>query len=394
MKKETKADRRKYQWHKNSMAFLRAIVTPFICRIFRYSFESDLDKIEGPYLILANHTINLDPALVGVAFKKHMYFVASEHLLRKGFASKLLQFFLPIISRTKGKTDAQTVINMIQALKTGKNVCMFPEGNRSFSGKTGLIYDVTGKVVKKAGVKLITFRIDGGYFTEPRWAFSIRKGKSVGRVMNIYSPQQIEALSVDEINTAIRKDLYVDAYAVQEKNPIAFKGKDLTKGLETAMFTCPKCKEIGTLVSHKDYISCNACDYKVQYTPDGQLLGALPHALTLTSWDTWQKEELQRKFEMAKLTGLPLFSDANALFFHVNNRHKERDKKRGMLVAYSDRLTLDSQVLLFDDIPSFGIYARNSLVFTYKDEHCEIRLPKLASGLKYHYLFDLVKREE
>ena len=48
---------------------------------FNYQYDS-LKDVEGPYLLVANHNLELDPVLVGEAVGKHIYFVASEHIAR------------------------------------------------------------------------------------------------------------------------------------------------------------------------------------------------------------------------------------------------------------------------------------------------------------------------
>ena len=75
-------------------------VLPFVHVFNKWKFNYEYDSlrdVDGPYLILANHNLELDPLLIGDAAGKHMYFVASEHLLRKGIVSKLLMHFLKLL---------------------------------------------------------------------------------------------------------------------------------------------------------------------------------------------------------------------------------------------------------------------------------------------------------
>ena len=120
---------------------------------FNYRYDS-LKEVEGPYLLLANHNLELDPLLVGDAVGNHIYFVASEHLLRKGIATKLLMYFLKPIIHMKGRQGAKTVKQMLRSLQEGHKVCIFPEGNRSFNGVTMEMEAAIAKVAKKAKVKL------------------------------------------------------------------------------------------------------------------------------------------------------------------------------------------------------------------------------------------------
>lgn len=371
-------------------AILRIVVTPFLRNIYRFSNEGNLKKIEGPYLILANHNMKLDPALVGVAFKRHMFFVSSDHVMRSGKLSKLLIYMFAPISRIKGKTDAYTVIQMLNTLKAGNNVCMFAEGNRSFNGVTGGIPDVTAKVIKKAGIKVITFKISGGYFTEPRWGLSIRKGKTIGEVIHIYEPEEIKEQSISELNMRIRADLHVDAYLDQEKTPVKFKGKNRAFGMETAMFICPKCKKIGTLLSVANEISCK-CGFKAHYTEHG-MLENMPFKMdTITKWDIFQRNELRKQWKEKCLeTKIEMFYDEEVIFYRIDKNQKKYNEKNGKLIAYPDRLDCCGEEIIITNIPSFSIYGRNTLSFMYNNEHCEISGNILFSALKYMYLFEIV----
>ena len=147
-----------------------------------------------------------------------MYFVASEHIARWKLAYRFIKYGFDPIIRYKGTTATTTVMEMLRAVRAGENVCMFPEGARSWDGVTAPIVGSTGKVIKSARCGLITYRIQGGYFVSPNWSEGgTRRGKIRGKVAHVYTREQIKAMSVEEINAAIAEDLYEDAYDRQEK---------------------------------------------------------------------------------------------------------------------------------------------------------------------------------
>ena len=157
----------------------------------------------------------------------------------------------------KGRQGAKTVKQMLRALQEGHRVCIFPEGNRSFNGVTMDMETSIAKVAKKSKAKLVTFRIEGGYLTQPRWSTTTRRGKTRGRLINVYTPEQLAEMSDGQISEAIITDLYEDAYETQERERIRFKGKDLALGIESTLFVCPKCGEIGKLHSKEDRFYCD-----------------------------------------------------------------------------------------------------------------------------------------
>lgn len=392
-KKQTKSGRSRFTEIRLIITYriMRALITPIFMIMYRYTFQKGLSKIKGPYIVLANHTTQLDPLLVGIAMKRHTFYVASEHVFRKGFWSRALMFHFAPIARVKGKTDAYTVIQMIKSLRAGNNVCMFAEGNRSFDGITGLIPDVTGKVIKKAGVKVVTFRLLGGYFAEPRWGFSIRKGKMHGEIANVYEVDELKDMSIEEINKHIKEDLYVDAYADQVEHNYHFKGKNRAVGMETAMFMCPSCKSIGTLTSTEDKISCK-CGFEAIYKEDGMLKGMPEGMDTLTKWNAFQWEELKHQVRIKKeQNNSEVFKDPEVKFYRVGKDFEITKERIGEAIAYTDRLILAGEEISFDDIPTLSIYARNTLSFIYQNEHYEVKGGDRFSALKYKYLFEIIK---
>ena len=246
-------------------------------------------KIEGPFIVMSNHNTDLDPILVCTAFRQHMYAVASEHIFRRGFATKLLKFFLDPIARAKGTTATNTVIEILRRLKKGHNILLFAEGNKSYNGLTNPILPSTGKLVKKAKCSLVTFRLTGGYFTSPRWAKkTFRRGRMDGRVVHVYTPEDLAKMTADEVNAAIVADIFEDAYAEQEASPVRYRSDRRAEGIETALFMCPNCRRLGTLQSAGNEFFCD-CGLKGEYDEYGYISGNFEYK-TVRDWDMWELE--------------------------------------------------------------------------------------------------------
>ena len=371
--------------HRLIFNLLRPSVALFARWKFAYTYDS-LQDIEGPYLLLPNHNMELDPILVGAAAKKQLYFVASEHLTRKGFATKLLNFcFQPIIHQ-KGRQGAHTVKAMLKTLRAGHSVCLFPEGNRSFNGLTCAIPPATGKLAKKSGAKLVTYRFEGHYLTQPRWSTTLRRGKLRGKLVRIYTPEELQAMTDEQINEAIVRDLSEDAYETQSQEMVPFKGKKLAFGMESTIFACPKCQKIGTLQSDDTGISCT-CGFRGEYDVYGYLHDG-DTKYTITQLDQMQQTLLQT---MTQTEGV-LFSDCVTLQ-NIGENHEIIEETQGTVTAYADHLDLCGRVLPYEDILGMSIYSRNVLVLhTISDSlHYEIRGDVRFSALKYLYFFECKK---
>ena len=366
------------------------VIRVFLKWKFNYEYES-LEEIEGPYLLLANHNLEMDPLLIGVAVNKQLYFVASEHITRKGIASWLLMRYLKPIIHKKGKQGIYTIKEMLKTLKAGTSVCIYPEGNRSFNGVTGEMMPTIGKVARKSGAKLVTYRIEGGYFTQPRWSKTLRKGKLKGRLMHVYSLEELKAMTDDEVNEAICKDLYEDAYATQKKERIAYKGKDLALGMETTVFSCPDCGRIGTLRSEGNHVFCS-CGFRAEYDVYGDLTDANSKKYTLTELDLLQRKNLESMVEHHQ-DATPLFTD-DVTLYEIDVNHQCSGTTEGTLVAYKDRFECCGKVLSFERMQGVAIYSRNSMVLHQEgmDGHLEVKAGDHFSALKYLYLYNLMTK--
>ena len=387
---------KKYKRHKRLWKIIRAIATPILKTMYKFSFEVYKD-LKGPYLVLANHNTDLDPGLVALSFPQQMYFVASEHVYRAGFASKVLRYVFEPIAKRKGTSDTVTVMKSIRALREGKNVCLFPEGQKSFNGRTGEIHLATGKLVKASKASLITYKLEGGYFTTPRWGYGIRKGKMHGSIVNIYDPETLEKLSAEEITDIIIKDLYEDAYEKQKENPIAYKGKNLAKGLEHSLCVCQSCKKLDTLSSIKNEVFCKECGFTTTLDKYGYF-DENSKFKTVAQWDDFQQEEL-KKFVEDKKSGAStfLFENTDSTLKSVKAEHQEEILGTGTFSMFTDKFVFSVEgkedlELLHQDIVDISMYGKQGLVFSdNKGNYYDLTSDKIRNVRKFIFCFKYLK---
>ena len=63
---------------------LSHLISPLLLGKYSYSTAQAPD-LDFPYMVMSNHTTEADMIMLMRAFKKHMYFVCGEHLLRSRF---------------------------------------------------------------------------------------------------------------------------------------------------------------------------------------------------------------------------------------------------------------------------------------------------------------------
>ena len=380
-KKEKAAHRR----HQRVWNFFWYITAPFFKLIYSYKCK-EAPKINGPYLVISNHTTELDCVLVGMSFRKQMYYVASEHVYRKGWVSKLLYWTFEPIAKMKGSSDTLTVMKIIRRLRGGYNVCLFAEGNRSFDGRNYPISEATGKLVKISGATLVTYRIEGGYFINPRWGFGVRRGKAYGQVVNIYSPEQLEKMSVQEITQAIVNDTKEDAYERQAANPVAYTGKNRALGIECAYCVCPRCRALGKITSSGNKVMCTACGNETEFDVYGNFDPAFGVKNT-EEWEDLQNEELKKLAAAPRDDSTPFFTDSDVMLRTLDSEHNEKELGNGQMALYKNRFEFTPQngqtiSLTIDEIADMSVYSRNGFVFSdTKGNHYEIKSVQKKSPL-------------
>ncbi|MGE4483784.1 MAG: lysophospholipid acyltransferase family protein [Oscillospiraceae bacterium] len=353
---------------------------------FRFSPKM-APRIAGPFLLVSNHNSAYDMLMVAASFFRHMYFVAGEHIFRFGFSSKLIEWAFAPISKTKGTTDSTSAINVIKTLKKGRNVCIFAEGNCSFNGVTGRLHPTTGRLAKMSGVTLVTYRLEGVYLAKPRWSIYFRYGRTSGSVVNVYSPETLRKMTAEEIDAAIAKDVYENAFQRQREYPVRFRGRALAEKLEEALYICPACGGLATLSSRENEFSCT-CGFSVRYGEYGFFNKGAPFE-TVYDWDRWQGEKL-REVSDAYGEGA-VFTDGGQMLYSISSDHSEELAAEGKLTMYNDRIEIGDFKVRLDDIAQMAIVLKQNIVFTALGKNYEIRSGHYRSGRKYLSLFNYRK---
>lgn len=351
---------------------------------FGYSCISE-DLPDGAFLVYANHVTDLDPVFVGCSFPRPLTFVAGEAIHRMGLLSRIVRRYANTIDRFKGSTDSACALQILRTLRGGTPVCMFPSGERSYTGKSTDIFPVSAKLAKSARVPLITYRISGGYLTSPRWADTMRRGKMHGEIIRIYTPQELSVLSADELLTSITRDLYEDAYAAE---PVRYKGKRLAERLETMLYLCPKCGRADTLKSADNRFSCS-CGLSLTMNEYGRFEGDSVPFQHPGEWDDWQQGIM--KSIAASAAEKPVFTDIGQQLYKLGQEHELIPVTAGSLSMSGTMISLGSFSLPLQKLDGFAMTQQDKLSFSAAGENYVIRSDHPRCGKKYVDLYRYLK---
>lgn len=357
---------------------LRPLVALFLRCKFDYRFQK-AKKLPDQYIVLSNHVTDWDPLFVGAAFSRQMYFVGSEHIARWKRAYKFIKYIFAPIMRCKGASAMAAVMSILRHIKKGANVCFFPEGVRSWDGRPCPILPSTAKLVQKAGVGLVTFRITGGYFVSPMWSSSLRRGKLQGAPVGIYSAEQLSKMSTEEIYEIIVRDLGEDAYERQAQQMNLYQSKTLAENLEHLLFYCPHCAAQGTLSSKADTLSCSACAHQWTFDEYGYLCDGERSVSVAELADT-QRAQVARDVEHGVL-----YSVDGATISTVSE-HTQQMLSHGQLTMDREFICCGDEKIPMSSVGDFAMHGKFALVFSAGGKYYEI-LPDNKENMIKFFLY-------
>lgn len=358
-------------------AILRMIFRPYLKLRFNLTADSKTAKnLKPPFLVISNHTTVHDQFIVGLTVKHAPNMVASDSMFRQRGLGWVLRNIARAVPITKGTADMSAVKNIMNIIKQGGCVALFPEGNRTFYGETCNFKPTIGKLAKRLNVPLVIMNIVGGFSTAPRYAYKTSKGKMYSGVKRIYSPEELKAMTDDEINDIIAKSIYFNEYEYNKEKQIKFKGRHKAEYMESVLFYCPDCGQWNTLSSKGNFISCSHCGMKSEVTKTGFLSPIKENSKVPDNLIDWSNLQLNsvKAFDYSKFIDTPVFSDSKIKLFKCKRAKGQKLVGKGKITLYGDRLEIAGKVLpissidnlAIQSIKNFQIYTDNGDIFLVK----------------------------
>ena len=379
------------QWirprHRVIYTVLRPILAPFIRWKYGVRVERFQEEGKRPYLIVMNHQTGFDQFFVALAFRQPIYFLATEDIFSMGWLSNLIRWLVAPIPIRKQTTDIQAVKNCIRVAREGGTICLAPEGNRTFHGRTVYMNPSIASLTKKLNFPLAIFRIEGGYGIQPRWSDVVRKGNMRAYVSRIVEPEEYQAMSNDELFALIEENLFVDEARVTGQ----FRHKKNAEFLERAMYVCPWCG-LSSFESHNDVIRCNKCGREVRHLPTKELEGVgfeFPYRF-VGDWYEAQRAYVN-SLDLTTLTEEPLYEETVRVSRVHASQYKELLKKDATVRLYGDRITLDDREFPLDTVGAVVVLGKNKLNIYDGQEILQLKGSKRFNALKYVNFFHRYK---
>ncbi len=362
-------------------------------------------EIDNPSIVLSNHGSFLDFVFAGTLIRKK----------RPNFIVARLYFYKKLYARIMRKggcfpksmftSDLDSAKNCLRVLKNGDVLAMMPEARLSTVGRFEDIQEGTYSFLKKAGVPIYTIKINGDYFAMPKWGNGIRRNSKIEAEIDIlYTKEEVETLSVEEIKQGVEERLYYNDFEWLETKPnLKYKSRTLAQGLENILVRCPKCGGVHTIVTKGRRVSCEKCNLLLELD-DRYAFKENEYFENFAEWYDWQTKLIDD--EIAKNVDYKLESKVKLKLPSLDGSKLLRYGGEGVCILDKNGLTykgtkdgIEFEIqfplnkvyrLLFGSGEDFEVYLGNELYYFVPEEKRSCVEWYITSIL----LHDRVKKEE
>ena len=265
----------------------------------KYKIEKiDMEGLKPPYMMLSNHMYFIDFELGAMVTGAHRVnnVVNIDGYYRRPWLMELIGS----IGTRKFTTDLHLVKSIYKTLKRGDVLSMYPEARYSPCGISSYIPDSLGMLVKRCKVPVVVVIHKGNHLNSPFWNF--RKKRKVPlhtTATKILTPEQIETMSVEEINARLREAFVYDDYEYQKKNGILITEKYRAEGMHKILYQCPHCLAESKMSSEGTELFCTECGKRWNLEEDGTLraLEGDTEFTRVPDWFLWEREQVKAQIE-------------------------------------------------------------------------------------------------
>ncbi len=367
------------------------ILYPYSRLKYGIRIEKFADQKDRQYLILLNHQTPFDQFFVGIAFKGAIYYMATEDIFSNGWVSHLIRWLVNPIPIKKQTTDLAAVRTCFQVVKEGGTICIAPEGNRTYSGRTEYMNPAIAAMARKLKLPIALFRIEGGYGAEPRWSDVVRKGRMRAYVSRIIEPQEYASMTNEELFEEIRTGLFVDEASADG----VFRHKKRAEYLERMVYICPYCG-LSSFESQEEIVACKKCGRKLEYTQTKEIKGIgfdFPFRFA-AQWYDYQKEYMNN-LDTRQYTEEPFYREKARFSEVLLRKCKVCLRGEADIALYGDKIIVDEEkpnelIFSFDDITAVSVLGRNKLNIYHKKtddtNHAEEKVYQFKGSKRFNAL--------
>ena len=279
---------------------IKLLVAPAIKK-YKPIIHSDVDEnLKAPFILLCNHNAFLDFKIATTLLGKNPanYIVAIDGFIGREWLLR----DVGCICKRKFTNDIRLVRQIKNCLDMNNVVVIYPEARYSLCGTTAVLPESLGKLLKLYKVPVVTLISHGHHVNSPFWDTSHERGidHTEEEYNMLFTKEELDTLSVDEINERIVERFQYDDFKWQKDNNIIVNDKNRAVGLHRVLYQCPHCKTEYRMKSEGSKLFCTNCNKEWEMTELGELK-ALNNGDTefshIPDWYEWQRENIKEEIK-------------------------------------------------------------------------------------------------
>ena len=241
----------------------RLVMTGFVARKYKahYVVKDNINKCKGPCFVIWNHLSRLDHTFIMEVCSPRRVSMLAQY--SEFFRSHLVFAFkhMRILPKKVFTDDLNSVRAINSIIKRGGCVAFSPEGTSSIYGQNQPIVPGTGRFLQYYRIPVYFVKLAGSYLTSTKVFLEERQGRVEVELSLLFTPEQLESMTPEEIEDKINEAFRHDDYAWNKEQHLKWKNTNgrICEKLNDICYQCPRCGAELEMTAEKDYIKCNHC---------------------------------------------------------------------------------------------------------------------------------------
>lgn len=385
---------------------LAAILSTTNLRKTHFKYESiGMERLgkDEPALFLMNHSCFLDFEIVMKSLWPRKVNIVTG--MRGCLGKERLMRNLGCILTRKFTTNLSLVKDIKYCLETLKtSVLMYPEADYSFTGRSHIVPKSVAQLIKWLGVPFVMIETKGAFNNDPIYCnLGNRYSPVRAEFRYVLSPEDIEKMSVEEIEEVVKREFSFDNLRWQQENKIVIDHPRRAENLQKILYKCPHCHSEGQTEGIGTKLVCYSCGKEWELTELGYMKATsgdteFDH---IPDWYEWQRECVRAEIEEGKFkisAPVDVYAAVNTEAIYILGKGQiEYDMDGIRLTAYDGKLDFykksksmhaigaDLHCQDVGDVTCFGDHRATYLVLPYEAPYLVVKA-RLASEEIYKIL--------
>ena len=253
--------------------------------------------LKPPYLMLCNHNAFMDFKVATQVIYPYRanYVVAIDGFIGREWLLRAVG----CICKRKFTNDTVLIKQLVKVICNRDIAVVYPEARYSLCGTTAVLPAALGKLCKLLKVPVVTLITHGHHVNSPFWNLHDRKIHTEVDYTLLLTPEEIEQLPADEINSRIVEAFQYDDFVWQKATGTKVTYKKRAEGLHKVLYQCPHCGREYEMDSAGVEIFCNHCGKRWKMTEFGELqaLEGETEFTHIPDWYEWERANVKAEVE-------------------------------------------------------------------------------------------------